>query len=170
MYRKRVNTGQILNQSSNNRRTREINYVQSLFKGKRTHCSTLTTRKSEEKYLKTIFRKNGYSIKFIRKYQHNSLAETKASTKISKRIIVPFVKDKSEIATILLKPFGWLFLVYSTIIIVMFFINDTWFADSFFLFTSYCPTCYLCFFFPLFNRMYYCFLHTNRVNLSFKNR
>ncbi|CAH8592007.1 unnamed protein product [Schistosoma bovis] len=95
VYRKPTHTDQILNYNSNNPRAHKINCVHTLFKRARTHCSTLAARKNEEKYLKDIFQKNGYPINFIKKHQRHTASEPKSSTKISKRITLPYIQGIS---------------------------------------------------------------------------
>ncbi|CAH8628969.1 unnamed protein product [Heterobilharzia americana] len=106
VHRKPTYTDQILNYNCNNPTTHKISSVQTLFKRARIHCSTTTSRRSEENYLMSTLKTNGYPRNFIRRCLSRASSTTRSSTEINKRIVLPYIKDVSEITTRLLRPLG----------------------------------------------------------------
>ncbi|CAH8866949.1 unnamed protein product [Trichobilharzia szidati] len=106
VYRKSTHTDQILNYTSNNPVTHKRNCVQTLFKRVQTHCSTPELKRMEEKYLQTVFKKNGYPQNFIKKcLKSNQNTNKKPSSKTTRKFILPYMRNISEITARVLKPF-----------------------------------------------------------------
>ncbi|CAI2738566.1 unnamed protein product, partial [Dicrocoelium dendriticum] len=117
VYRKGTHTDQILNFNSNHPKCHKVSCVRTLFRRVQTHCSTTEAKQMEEKHLLKCFQLNGYPRSFIRRcLNHNNVniqptttttaaaATTNTTTTTTeKRVVLPYMKNISEMAARLLK-------------------------------------------------------------------
>ena len=116
VFRKSTHTDQILNYRSNHPAIHKQACIRTLFGRIKTHCSTTELRRQEEKHLFKVFTRNGYPRNFIRRtvtrLSKNGTVRSQSPTNNNdqrvqtRRIMMPYIKQISEMTARLLRPHG----------------------------------------------------------------
>nr|VZI01084.1 unnamed protein product [Spirometra erinaceieuropaei] len=106
VYRKATNTRRILHFRSNHPVGHKRSCVRTLFQRVQTHCSDDSGRKEEMTYLQALFKANGYPKSFICNCLKKPHFERSSGEKPKFWLSIPYVKNVSEAAARILKPFG----------------------------------------------------------------
>jgi hypothetical protein len=104
VYRKATSTLQIVNFNSNHPLVHKKNCVKALFDRVKTHCNTQDSKKIESDYLNNQFRQNSYPKSFVKRHSRTTVATAEEKPKFWRSL--PYIKNVSEAAARLLKPFG----------------------------------------------------------------
>ena len=106
VYRKKTHTDQILNFNSNHPQCHKKSCVRTLFNRVHTHCNTEDSQKREEKHLMRTFRRNNYPMNFVRRCVLGNRNQKQPPAQQNKRIVLPYIKNVSELTARLLQPNG----------------------------------------------------------------
>ena len=104
VYRKKTHTDQILSFNSNHPQCHKKSCIRTLFDRARTHCNTIDALKREENHLMEVFRRNKYPSNFIKRCVRGGDDQKPPSQQQSKRVVLPYIKNVSELTTRLLRP------------------------------------------------------------------
>jgi hypothetical protein len=105
VYRKDTYTDKILDFNSLHPLVHKRSCVRTLYDRVETHCSTISAKKAERIYLRDLFERNGYPRSFINAC-NRSRRRNNTSEPINRWISLPYIKNISEAAGRILKPFG----------------------------------------------------------------
>nr|VZI43034.1 unnamed protein product [Spirometra erinaceieuropaei] len=106
VFRKAKNTMQVLNSNSNHPINHKRSCVRTLYRRVETHCSEPEDKISEQRYLRRVFKVNGYPRNFVKRCIRKRDESTNLTdTKVWRAL--PYVKNVSEAVGCLLAPFGF---------------------------------------------------------------
>jgi hypothetical protein len=108
VYRKATNTLQVINFNSNHPLIHKKGCVRTLFGRVKSHCNTQESKRDEIIYLNNLFRFNNYPPAFIKRYSRHINNTNNTETRDKPRLwrSLPYIKDVSEAAARILRPFG----------------------------------------------------------------
>ncbi|BHF72281.1 hypothetical protein SprV_0401534500 [Sparganum proliferum] len=105
VFRKATNTIQVLNFNSNHPISHKRSCVRTLYRRVETHCSEPEDKIAELKYLRWVFKANGYPCNFVNRcIRKRNERPNRTDTKSSRAL--PYVKNVSEAVGRLLAPLG----------------------------------------------------------------
>ncbi|BHF81652.1 hypothetical protein SprV_0802478500 [Sparganum proliferum] len=106
VYRKATSTWRILHFRSNHSAGHKRSCVRTLFQRAQTHCGDDDDRKKEVKYVRALFKANGYPKSFIRKCLTKPHSGRSSEENPMFWLSIPYVKNVSEATSRILNPFG----------------------------------------------------------------
>nr|VZI22686.1 unnamed protein product [Spirometra erinaceieuropaei] len=105
VFRKAINTMQVLNFNSNHPISHKRSCVRTLYRHVETHCSEPKDKIAELQYLRRVFKANGYPSNFVnRRIRKMDESPNRRDTKVWRAL--PYVKNVSEAVGRLLAPLG----------------------------------------------------------------
>ncbi|BHF80532.1 hypothetical protein SprV_0702366000 [Sparganum proliferum] len=106
VYRKPMNTLQMLSYNSNHPLQHKRSCVRTLYRRVETHCSTPAAKLDEIKLLRALFRANGYPRAFIERSRRQPKKRNEEHNQPNSGRSIPYIKGVSEAVARSLAPLG----------------------------------------------------------------